>query len=159
MTLISVKISDIQISDRSADTIITYSLGSCIGMTVYDPVRKVGGMLHYMLPQSKISPQKALENPAMFADTGIPLLIKGVLGKGGVQERLIVKIAGGSQLMDENKVFNIGERNLLMLRKIVWHYGLLIKGQHVGGSMARTLKLDIGSGTVTVKTSKGDEEI
>jgi chemotaxis protein CheD len=148
-----------RISDQVDDTIITYSLGSCIGMTVYDPVRKIGGMIHFMLPQSKISPDKAIGKPAMFADTGIPLLLNSMLAHGAAQERLIIKVAGGSQLMDNNKIFNIGERNFLILRKILWTNNLLIKGQHIGGSFARTLKLDIATGRVTVHYSQEEVEL
>ena len=154
-----VGISDLRVSNRLDDTIITYSLGSCIGATVYDPQARVGGMIHYMLPLSKISPDKAKTKPAMFGDTGIPLLLKKLLAMGAEKDRLIIKAAGGSQLMDQNKVFNIGERNFLVLRKILWKNNLLIKGEDVGGSLSRTLRLEIGSGRVSVKSSRGDVEL
>jgi chemotaxis protein CheD len=154
-----VSISDIKVSDREDETIITYSLGSCIGMAVFDPVRKIGGMIHYMLPASKIAPEKAKANPAMFADTGVPVLLNHLLQNGAEKSRLLIKIAGGAQLMDDNKVFNIGERNLLMLRKILWANNLLIKAQHVGGAVARTLKLEIATGRVTVRFQGTEVEL
>ncbi len=154
-----VTISDIKISDKPDETIITYSLGSCIGMAVFDPVRKIGGMIHYMLPASKISPDKAQANPAMFADTGVPALLNSLLQQGAQKSRLLIKVAGGAQLMDDNKIFNIGERNFLMLRKILWTNNLLIKGQHVGGAVARTLKLEIATGRVTVKFAGNEVEL
>lgn len=154
-----VSISDIKVSDREDETIITYSLGSCIGVAVFDPVRKIGGMIHYMLPASKISPDKAKANPAMFADTGVPMLLNNLLQNGAEKGRLLIKIAGGAQLMDDNKVFNIGERNLLMLRKILWANNLLIKAQHVGGAVARTLKLEIATGRVTVRFQGTEVEL
>lgn len=154
-----VSISDLKISDQDGDTIVTYSLGSCIGMAVYDPVRKIGGMIHYMLPASKISPDKAEKNPAMFADTGVPLLLNQLLQMGAQKSRLLIKVAGGAQLMDDNKVFNIGERNFLMLRKILWANNLLIKGQDVGGAKARTLKMEIATGRVTVRSAGTEVEI
>jgi chemotaxis protein CheD len=154
-----VSISDMKISDREDDAIITYSLGSCIGMAVYDPVRKIGGMLHYMLPASKIAPAKAEANPAMFADTGVPMLLNYLLQSGAQKSRLLIKVAGGAQLMDDNKVFNIGERNFLMLRKLLWANNLLLKGQHVGGAVARTLRLEIATGRVTVKFAGTEVEL
>lgn len=154
-----VGISEIHVSKSIDDVIITYSLGSCIGVTAYDPVAKIGGLIHYMLPLSKISPDKAKTKPAMFADTGVPMLLKQVLSMGGEKKRLVVKVAGGSQLMDQNKVFNIGERNYLILRKILWKNNVLIDSEDVGGNFSRTVRLEIGSGQVTVKTSKGVSEL
>ena len=93
--------------------LITYSLGSCIGVTIYDPVAKVGGLLHYMLPESQIDPQKAQKNPFMFADTGIPLLFKEAYRCGAAKSRIVVKVAGGSQILDDTGFFNIGKRNYM----------------------------------------------
>jgi len=159
MSLKVVGISDFQVSDDPEDTLITYSLGSCIGMTVYDPIASVGGMIPYMLPLSQISPEKALAKPAMFADTGVPELLKQVIALGGMKSRLIVKVAGGSQLMDQNKIFNIGERNFLILRKILWKNNILIKASDVGGIISRTLRFELGSGRVTVKSSREEIEL
>ncbi|MCP4567118.1 MAG: chemotaxis protein CheD [FCB group bacterium] len=139
--------------------IVTFSLGSCIGVTAYDPEAKIGGMIHYMLPLSKTSPEKAKAKPAMFADTGIPELLKQMFAMGAVKNRLIVKVVGGSQLMDKNKIFNIGERNYLVLRKLLWKNNILIAAEDVGGSMARTVRLNLDTGKVTVKSVKGLNEL
>ncbi|MCP4703643.1 MAG: chemotaxis protein CheD [candidate division Zixibacteria bacterium] len=152
-------ISEIQVSKTPGDILITYSLGSCIGLTAYDPVTKVGGMVHYMLPLSKIAPEKAKAKPGMFADTGVPFLLKKILELGGVKDRLIVKAAGGSELMDQNKVFNIGERNYLVLRKLLWKNNILIKAEDVGGNFSRTLKLEIDTGYTSIKTREGESEL
>lgn len=159
MALLVVGISDFKISNNPEDILITYSLGSCIGMTVYDPITKVGGMIHYMLPLSKIAPDKALARPAMFADTGVPELLKQFLALGGCKNRLIVKAAGGSQLMDQNKIFNIGERNFLILRKLLWKNNIMIKASDVGGVISRTLRFELGTGHVTVKSSREEAEL
>lgn len=151
-----VDIADVQVSaDRSAD-LVTYSLGSCIGVTVWDPEAHVGGMLHYMLPQSSISPDKARTNPGMFADTGIPMLFRAAYELGAVKKRMIVKVAGGSSLLDDNGTFNIGKRNYIILRKIFWKNGILIDAEDVGGAISRTLRLEVGSGRVTIK-NRGKE--
>ncbi len=154
-----VGISEIYVTKNSEEDIITYSLGSCIGMTVYDPEVRVGGMIHYMLPLSKISQEKAKVKPGMFADTGIPILLRKVLVAGAAKDRLIVKVAGGSQLMDQNKTFNIGERNYLVLRKLLWKNRILIKNEDVGGSESRTMRLEMETGRVTIKSGKGVMEL
>jgi len=154
-----VGISDMHISDQADETIVTYSLGSCIGVTAFDPVRQIGGMIHYMLPSSSIAPDRARGKPAMFADTGVPTLLNKLLSLGAVKGRLVIKVAGGAQLMDDKNVFNIGERNFVMLRKILWANSLLIKGQHVGSNFARTLRLEIATGRVTVKCIHGEIEL
>ena len=154
-----VKISAIEVSQDPDEVLITYSLGSCIGVTVYDPHKKIGGMIHYMLPSSSISPEKAATRPAMFADTGILLLFKKLFDLGARRGNLIIKAAGGSTLMDDKKLFNIGERNFLILRKILWKNNLLMKSTDIGGSLSRTLTLDIGTGLVTVKSSRKVREL
>jgi chemotaxis protein CheD len=154
-----VGISEIYVSKNPGEEIVTHSLGSCIGMTAYDPQTKVGGMIHYMLPLSKISPDKAKAKPGMFADTGIPTLLKKILGAGASKDRLIVKIAGGAQLMDQNKVFNIGERNYLVLRKLLWKNRILIDKEDVGGTASRTMRLEMDTGRVTIKSGRGVKEL
>ncbi len=139
--------------------LVTYSLGSCIGVAIWDPITHVGGMLHYMLPDSSIAPEKAEKNPAMFADTGLPLLFKSAYKLGAEKKRLVVKAAGGSQLLDDSGTFNIGKRNYLILRKIFWKNGVMINGEHIGGSISRTLRLNLQTGIVTVRTKEGEVEI
>ena len=159
MSLVVLGISEVHVSKKPGDILITYSLGSCIGVTIYDPELRLGGMIHYMLPLSKISPEKAAAKPAMFADTGIPLLLKQMYKMGAAKDRLIVKAAGGSRLMDQNKVFNIGERNYVVLRKILWKNNILIKNEDVGGNIPRTLRLEIDTGLTTIKSSQGVQEL
>lgn len=151
-----VDIADFKVSADLRDTLVTYSLGSCIGVAIWDPVTHVGGMLHYMLPESALSPDKAKLNPAMFADTGIPALFRAAYELGAVKKNMVVKVAGGSQLLDDNGTFNIGKRNYIMLRKIFWKNGVLIESEDVGGSVSRTIRLDVSSGRVMLK-SRGKE--
>lgn len=155
----TIGISDIYVSKRPDEVLVTHSLGSCIGMTVYDPQVRVGGMIHFMLPLSKIAPDKAKLKPGMFADTGIPTLLRKVFSMGAAKDRLIVKVAGGAKLMDQGKVFNIGERNYLVLRKILWKNNILINGEDVGEDLSRTMRLEMESGMVTVKSSRGVLEL
>ncbi len=157
MTIV-VDIADLAVSQDPAATLVTYSLGSCIGVTIWDPAVHVGGMLHYMLPDSQLSPDKARASPAMFADTGIPKLFRAAYELGALKSRLVVKIAGGSQLLDDHGTFNIGKRNYLALRKIFWKNGVLIKAENVGGNISRTLRLELGSGLVSFR-SRNEEVV
>ena len=151
-----VGVADMKISKNPDDALITYSLGSCLGICIYDPQVKAGGLLHLMLPESKIDKAKAEANPYMFADTGIPLLFKSVYKLGGAKERLIVKMAGASQILDSAGVFNIGKRNYLAARKILWKNQVLIKSEDVGGSIHRTLRMELATGETSLKITGGE---
>ncbi len=156
MPNITVDISDLQVSTDPDSTIITYALGSCIAVLVYDPVRVAGGMIHYMLPLSETAPDKAKVKPAMFADTGIPLLFQSMYAMGCDKKNLVVKVTGGGALYDDKGLFSIGKRNYTVLRKMFWKAGVIIKSEDVGGAKSRTARLYIGSGRCTV-TSQGEE--
>lgn len=154
-TLITIGIADLQISDDPTAVLVTHALGSCIAVMVHDPVRLIGGMIHYMLPSSQIAEEKARAKPAMFADTGIPLLFERLYAAGCRKQDLIVKAAGGGQIADDRGVFNIGARNHAMMRKIFWKNNVLVKAEDVGGARSRTARLYIGTGVVTVSSQEG----
>lgn len=150
-----VGISEMVVSADPADHIVTYALGSCIGLVIYDPVVRVGGLLHAQLPQSSISPEKALICPAMFIDTGVPALFRAVYELGGRKERIIVCGAGGASPMSNGKeeFFQIGNRNVAALRQLLWRNGVLMKRYDLGGTEARTVVLDVATGEVRVRSS------
>lgn len=152
-----VGISDCQISNDPGTSLVTYALGSCIGLTIYDPLAQVGGMLHFMLPESELHKGKAIENPFVFADSGIPLLFKRAYQLGAEKKRLVVRAAGGAQVMSDQEVFNIGKRNYLALRKILWKAGVMIHAEAVGGTISRTVRLEIGNGRLTIREAAGPE--
>ncbi len=154
-----VDIADMKATSDPGATLITYSLGSCIGVAIWDPEVRVGAMLHYMLPESSLSPDKAKANPPMFADTGLPTMFRAAYKLGAVKKRMIVKVAGGSQLLDDKGTFNIGKRNYVMLRKIFWKNGVLIDAEDVGGSISRTLRLELDTGRVTIKNRTREIEL
>jgi chemotaxis protein CheD len=110
-------------------------------------------MLHFMLPESSLSPDKAKDNPAMFADTGIAALFRKSYQFGAKKDNIIVKAVGGAQILDENGVFNIGKRNYLAMRKIFWRNNVMIAAEHVGGSVNRTVRLEVRTGQIVVKVS------
>ncbi len=146
-------VADLAISSSPEEVLITYSLGSCIAIVIYDSRAKVGGMLHYMLPESSMDKEKAMRNPAMFADSGISQLFRQSYQFGAKKESLVVKAVGGAQILDENGVFNIGKRNYLAMRKIFWRNNVMVSAEHVGGSVNRTVRLEMNTGRVFVKVS------
>jgi chemotaxis protein CheD len=152
-----VDVGDMKVVKSDRGQIITHALGSCIGVAIYDPVAKVGGMLHYVLPDSRTNPAKAEANPCMFADTGIPHLFREAYKLGAEKSRLIVKLAGGGNVLDRSNYFNIGKKNYLAARKILYRNGVLIKGEFVGGTSGKTLRLQLDSGDVSVRMPDGEE--
>lgn len=154
-----VGVADMKVAKGPGHVIVTHALGSCIGVTLHDPVAQIGGMIHFMLPDSTVNPSRADTNPFMFADTGLPLILQKVLAAGAVKSRLIVKAAGGAQFVDHKDFFAIGKRNYTAMRKIFWKEGLLCKGENVGGTISRTLYLDISSGRVWFTNSGQEVEV
>ena len=110
------------------------------------------GMIHIQLPLSKIDTQKAEQRPCMFVDTGIPLLFEEAYRLGAVKSRIQLKVAGGAQFLDSGGKFKIGERNFAILRKMLWKNSVLIDGQDVGGSISRTMSLDMALGEVSIRS-------
>lgn len=153
-----VGIADCRVTRDTASSIVTYALGSCVAVTIHDPVARVGGMLHLMLPESSLDPARAQENPYMFADTGIPLLFHKAYGEGAEKKRLVVRVAGGAQVMDEAGVFNIGKRNCLAVKKVLWRAGVMISTEAVGGRDSRTVRLEVESGRFLMRTAGGMEQ-
>lgn len=154
-----VDISDLQVSDDPETAFITYALGSCIAVALYDPVRRAGGMIHYMLPLSRTSPEKARTKPAMFADSGVPLLFERMYGLGCRKRDLVVKVAGGGRLYDDNDTFDIGRRNVTVLRRLFREDDIVIAAEDVGGSASRTVRLELATGRVTVRSQGVEVEL
>jgi chemotaxis protein CheD len=147
-----VGISDCRVVRNPSEEIITYALGSCIAVLIHDKAAGVAGMLHFMLPDSTIDAARAAEKPFMFADTGIPLLFHQAYELGAQKRRISVQLFGGAQVMDAKAVFDIGRRNHMAARKILWRAGAMIQSENVGGTESRTVRMDAGSGAVWVRT-------
>lgn len=153
-----VGISDLKVSSNPADSMVTYALGSCIAVAVYDPAARVGGLLHYMLPDSTLDAAKAKETPAMFADTGIPLLFKSCYKLGADKKRMVVKVAGGASILDESNFFRIGQKNIMAMRKLFWSNNVLIDAEDTGENFNRTVRIDLGTGKFYIKRAGGQME-
>ena len=156
---IVVDVSDAKVSSDPGEVLATYSLGSCIGLCLYEPRAHIGGMLHFQLPDSKHDPQRASERPFMYADTGTALLLNELLRLGANKRLMHVKIAGGASMPNGPKGFDIGKQNYLAIRKIFWQMGMLIESEDVGGSWPRNMYMDIDSGFVTVRGNELEKAI
>ncbi|HEY0009387.1 MAG TPA: chemotaxis protein CheD, partial [Tepidisphaeraceae bacterium] len=136
-----------------AVTLATYSLGSCIGVCLYDAVVGMAGLLHYQLPSSTMDPARAKEKPLMFADTGLAQLVGSMVQHGAQAKRMSVKLAGGAEMLNDSKTFSIGRRNYTAIRKLLWQNGMLIEREDVGGAQPRTVYMRVADGSVTIKSA------
>jgi chemotaxis protein CheD len=152
-----VGVGDMSVSNNATITLSTYGLGSCVAIVAYDPIMKIGGLLHVMLPESKLSPAKAAKQPAMFIDTGLPLLLTALRGLRADFARTKVFLAGGATIMCTNDLFKIGERNVAAAQYLLSRYGLQVRHSSLGGTINRTVHLNIGTGEITLKTPLGSE--
>lgn len=144
-----VGIADMKIV-RGEGTLITYALGSCVGITLYDPVIRLGGLLHIMLPEAH---RAGTNEVYKFADTGIPEMLRKMQVFGGVKSRYICKIAGGAKMFEmTGSMGNIGQRNVESVRKVMAEQRIRIRNQDVGENFARTMSMDVATGTVKVRT-------
>lgn len=151
---IVIGIGEYAVSGRSEDVLITHALGSCIAVCIWDPRSQVAGLLHFLLPDSRINPARASEQPAAFADTGISLLFQSACGLGLLMTRCVVRLVGGAEVAGHGAAFDIGRRNILAARNILWRNGVLIGGEAVGGKAVRTVTFPAGEGRVRITSGR-----
>ena len=158
--LIKVGMADLK-AGKNPDSIISYGLGSCVGIALYDPQTKVGGLAHIMLPDS--TQARATDNKAKFADTALPVLLVEILALGGSRSRLTAKIAGGSQMFSfaqATDVMRIGDRNAEAVRAVLKSLSIRLVAEDVGGNYGRTVELLLDSGAFLIKTvNKGENRL
>ncbi len=157
--LFCVGIGEWQTSDSQSSELITYSLGSCIGVSVYDCNLKIGGLGHFMLPSSRSNPKRAAQKPSSYVDTGFSALLQSLFDMGASRTDLVIKIAGAARVIECDDRFRIGEKNLAVARKILWKNSLLIQGEDVGGTRPRTMKLFLNDGRTEIKSASELKEI
>lgn len=153
-----VGIADVVVSNNAGAVLATYSLGSCLGVAVYDPDVRVGGLLHAMLPDSTIDQVKASQKPGMFVDTGVPVLIRAMQQMRADVRRMQTTVLGGAQIMDSTGFFSIGKRNYEALVCVFRSLGLRVHREDVGGFASRTMYLHIDSGKLRMKVSGQAQE-
>jgi len=154
-----VGIGELVVSADPEEVLVTFSLGSCVGVSVYDPERSVGGLIHCMLPLASHDPERARRTPAVFVDAGLTRLLDEVFALGARRESLVVKLAGGGSHAPGSDAFRIGERNCAVVRKVLWKNDLLLAGQATGGREPRTMTLYLADGRTTVRFRGEEREL
>ena len=152
-------LAEMAVSNNPSAILTTYALGSCIGVVLYDPVMRVGGLLHAMLPDSTIDPVKAQAQPGMFVDTGMPALLRGACQMRADRRRLLIFVVGGARIMDDRNLFNIGGRNVAAFAEWLRLENLHVNGEQVGGQVNRTVSLTVGTGRITLKVAGVTQEV
>ena len=149
--VIKVGMADLNIA-KSPDSLTTLGLGSCIGLTLYDPVAKIGGLVHYMLPDS--TKLKNNSNIAKFGDTGIRELYKKMIEKGASPTRMVAKIAGGAKMFEVSglsSVGNVGERNAEEAKLILKELKVRLVAEDTGLNYGRTVVLNCENGEYLIQ--------
>jgi chemotaxis protein CheD len=158
--LIKVGMADYKVG-RNPYSLISYGLGSCIGIAFYDTVTKIGGLAHIMLPDS--TQARSAENPAKFANTALPLMLDEMVKLGAVKSRITAKIAGGAQMFtfaNATDVMRVGERNAEAVRMLLKKMDIKILADDTGGNYGRTVELHLDTGIYRVRTiAKGEKEL
>jgi len=155
----AVNCSEMKISDDPCETLVAFSVGSGIALSIYDSKSMIGGILNFLLPDSSlVSGSSFAETPFMFADTGIPAFLANLHEQGADSKQMKIVVAGAARIMGQNGFFNISDKNHEAVRKILSESKLRIQHEHVGGISTRTLSLNIGDGFNTIKVL-GEGEI
>ncbi len=158
--MIKVGIADLKIA-KAPQKLTTLGLGSCVGVTIYDPTLKIGGMVHVMLPDSTAI--KNNTNKAKFADTGVKELLDQLVAQGCKRNNCVAKIAGGAQMFKfsaQTETLRVGEKNIVAVQQILRELRIPIKASDVGDTFGRTIELNLENGLLLVRTiGKGEKEI
>ena len=146
-----VNAGDVIVSKTAADVLMTSKpVGSCVAVCLWDPISGVGGMLHFLWPDSKLNPERAGTAPACFADTGVQLLFDQAAAMGAVKGRCKVRVVGGAEIADREQADRWAKRNLLAVRSVLWRSGVFLEGEEVGGTKARRATLTVSNGELLV---------
>lgn len=149
---VDVGISDMKIV-RAPESLITYALGSCVGICIIDKSAEIAGMAHILLPYSKQGNNKI--EPYKYADTGIVEMVRQMEYLGGLKSRMIAKIAGGAKMFDikgSSKIGNIGERNIASAKETLEKLNIKLVAEEVGKNYGRTITFNSETGDLTVKS-------
>ena len=149
MSRLNVGIGGILVSAGS-DEIRTYALGSCVAVVVWDPSLRVGGMIHAALPEARINPEKARDEPGYFVDTGLPVLFEELRKLGSRPQTCWVKLVGGASILDEGNTFDIGQKNSLAVKQYLSDLGIILSAEDTGGKSSRTVVLSLSTGGLTI---------
>lgn len=153
-----VDVGDLAVSNRAGETLIAYALGSCVGVVVYDPRCCVGGLAHVQLPSSGGRPDTTRNGLWSFADQAVPELFHRCYQLGAKKQGMKVVLAGGASILDPSNFFEIGRKNYLICKKLLWQNGVLLTAERIGGQDWRTVSVEMATGKIVIKTQKSQEE-
>lgn len=154
---IAIGLAEMKISKSPDDVLVAFGLGSCLGIGMYDPQLRLGGMLHAVLPKNTASPDSVA---AKYVDSGINALLDEMIKAGALKQRLIIKMAGGANMLNVSslsKTFDIGNRNAESAHLVFAQLGLRLKTEEIGGKIGRTVRMYISDGKMTIRMM-GDQE-
>jgi chemotaxis protein CheD len=145
-------IGDLGVTATAGTAIKTYALGSCVAIIFLDPKTRCVGMAHVALPDSGINPEMRRKRIGYFADSAIPALLEAMVQAGTHPSArgVMTKLVGGATIMDNNQTFNIGKRNLLAIKKILWTRGMGALAEDTGGNFSRTVSVPVDTGEVII---------
>lgn len=152
MAMLNVGIGEWAVSKDAEDVIKTYALGSCVAVMIYDSKVRVAGLIHVALPESSVDEERAKAQPGYFADTGLPRMIEEMKGLGATRSNVWVKLAGGAAVMDAAGFFDIGKRNVLAVKRILWKSSLGPVAEDTGGNNSRTVTFAVADGSVQLSS-------
>jgi chemotaxis protein CheD len=159
MANLTIGIGEWAVSKNQDDVLKTYALGSCVAVMIYDSKARVAGLIHVALPDSAIDSERARSQPGYFADTGLPRMIQEMKELGALRGSVWVKLAGGAAVMDAQNFFDIGKRNLLAVKRILWKSSLGPLAEDTGGNNSRTVSFSVIDGTVRLSSGPKSWEI
>jgi len=154
MPLLAVGSGEAIVSNSPNDIIKAYGMGSCVGLIMLDPLTRTAGLAHIALPDSRIKAPEAAEKPAYFADTGVEYLIR-MMNKFGACEfkRYIIKLVGGAIIHNTSNHFDIGNRNITAIKRILWEKRLYVTAEDTGNNYSRTVTVNMKTGKVIVSSA------
>jgi len=156
---IFVGIGEYAVTCQPGIAVRTLGLGSCVAVAIFSKKNLAVGLLHVQLPESKVNQELATRKPGSFADTGIPLLISEMSKHGCQPADLYVKLVGGAQVMDPNHTFNIGKRNYLAIKKVLWANRLFPVSEEVGGNFSRSVTITMKNNGVLIQTPGYEDRV
>lgn len=148
-------IGEFAVSADTSAVLVTHALGSCVAVCLWDPAARVAGMLHFLLPDSRVNPTRAQQQPATFADLGIPLLFQSAYELGATKARCLVKLVGGADVTKAQgqNLLDVGKRNQVAAKNLLWRNGVLIKAEQLGGSEPRNVSLAVADGRLRITSA------
>lgn len=155
---INIGISEMRVTKQPGVILVTHSLGSCLGLAAYDPLTKVAGLIHCLLPKP-MGNKKALNNPAMCVSTGVPAMIREMYALGAQRRSLVLKAAGCSRMMNVLNQFNTGQRNQETLLALLEHNELRLAGSDMGGNIPRTMYFTVDTGKLVIRSKREEREL